>query len=208
MSKSQMTGRSTGRASGRAHECRMHLVDDAKHGSYGRGHAGGTSCEVAEFKSWKPREIARLDASKRVIGHSGDLALAAAEIIGVDMTTHEHMLLIGVDTRNRIVAVADGSSRARDMCAVKLVDAVAALFAESLMTGGKTQIAATFMAHNHPQGTPRPSDEDVHFTKKAACQFRVVPLMDHVIVWLKPDGKVGHYTMGDEHPRVFVPPAC
>ncbi len=204
MSKSRMSGRSTGRASGRAHECHMRLVDDARHGSYGRGHAGGTSCEVAEFKSWKPREIARLDASKRVISHSGDLALAAAEIIGVDMTTHEHMLLIGVDTRNRIVAVSDGSTRQLDMCAFRLVDAVAALFEE----GGKTKVAATFMAHNHPQGTPRPSDDDIAATKKAACQFRVVPLMDHVIVWLKPDGKVGHYTMGDEHPRVFVPPAC
>lgn len=204
MSKSRMTGRSFGHASGRAHECRMHLVDDAKPGSYGRGHAGGTSCEVAEFKSWKPREIARLDAAKRVVGHSGDLALAAAEIIGVDMLTHEHMLLIGVDSRNRIVAVSDGSTKQLDMCAFRLIDAVAALFAEN----GKAKVAATFMAHNHPRGTPHPSDDDLSTTKKAACLFRVAPVMDHVIVWLKPEGTVGHYSMGEEQPRIFVPPAC
>lgn len=187
-----------------AHECHMHLVDDAKPAAYRRGHAGGTSCEVAEFKSWKPREIARLDAAKRVVGHSGDLALAAAEIIGVDMLTHEHMLLIGVDTRNRIVAVADGSTRQLEMCAFRLVDAVAGLFSDN----GGAKVAATFMAHNHPQGTPRPSADDIAATKKAACQFRVVPLMDHVIVWLKPEGTVGHYSMGEEHARIFVPPAC
>jgi len=187
------------------HECGLHLVDDARP-SYGgrRGHASGAACEVAKFRAWKPREIARLSAGARVIDHSGDLALAAAEIIGADLMVHEHMLLVGVDERNRIVAVADGSSHERDLCAFRLIDALAALFSE----GGGSKVAATFMAHNHPRGTPHPSEDDVRSTKNVVCRFRAAPLLDHVIVWMDGHGKIGHYTMGEDQPRVFVAPSC
>jgi DNA repair protein RadC len=55
--------------------------------------------------------------------------------------------------------------------------------------------SAIVLVHNHPSGDPRPSDEDIMFTKHVARVAREVgtPLLDHVIV-----ARGGHTSLLDE----------
>lgn len=172
--------------------CTM-LVDD-KHA----GRASGVTCKLAKFKSWKPREIARL--ATVAIFSPNDLASLAREVVGVDMTEKEHMLFIGVDGRNRVIGIGDGFSTEKHLCAFKLMDAVAALTASASRPG---DIGAVFMAHNHPSGTPYPSEDDVKTTKNVLERFRLVPLLDHGIVYLDAGGRPRLYSFQDDRPDLF-----
>lgn len=50
--------------------------------------------------------------------------------------------------------------------------------------------AAFILAHNHPSGDPKPSEEDITVTKKLAEVSREleVPLLDHLILVCQADG--------------------
>lgn len=51
------------------------------------------------------------------------------------------------------------------------------------------------LAHNHPSGNKRPSEQDLQLTKKiqAACKFMDISLIDHIIVTTE-----GYYSFADE----------
>lgn len=179
--------------------CKM-LVDrtDLAHHVRHKGLAGGSSCEVAVFRSWKPREIARL-ATKGIFA-SDNLASLAAEIIGTDMQVREHMLFIGLDKRNRVIAVGDGSSTEKHLCMFLLMDAFASMVGSTSKPG---DIGAVIMAHNHPSGTPYPSEDDIKTTERVLERFKIVPLLDHGIVYLDASGKPGLYSFVEDKPRLF-----
>lgn len=168
--------------------CALKIVD---------GRAGGV-CEHAKFKAWKPREIARL-ATKGIFA-TDDLAAVAREVIGTDMTEKEHILFIGVDGRNKVIGIGDGASTEKHLCAFKLMDAFAAMTASASRPG---DIGAVFMAHNHPSGTPYPSEDDVLTTKNVLAKFRLVPVLDHGIVYLDAAGRPRLYSFMDDRPDLF-----
>ena len=51
------------------------------------------------------------------------------------------------------------------------------------------------IAHNHPSGSTKPSEQDLRLTKEiqAACKFMDITLIDHVIVTFE-----GYYSFADE----------
>jgi DNA repair protein RadC len=51
------------------------------------------------------------------------------------------------------------------------------------------------LAHNHPSGNTRPSDQDLALTKKvqAACKFMDISLIDHLIITTE-----AYYSFADE----------
>lgn len=51
------------------------------------------------------------------------------------------------------------------------------------------------LAHNHPSGNKKPSEQDLQLTKKiqAACKFMDISLIDHIIVTTE-----GYYSFADE----------
>lgn len=163
------------------------------------GRDAGTTCELAQFRSWKPREIARL--ATRGVFSSDDLAKLAYEVIGVDMTVREHMLFVGLDKRNRVTAIGDGTSPHKHLCAFMLMDAVAAMVG-STKTPGQS-IHGVVMAHNHPSGTFLPSDDDILTTKNVLSRFKVVPLIDHAVVSLTASGAPAAYSFREERSDMF-----
>jgi hypothetical protein len=170
--------------------CALKIVD---------GRAGGVTCEHAKFKAWKPREIARL--AQRHVFDPQQFAAIAREVIGADMTEKEHILFVGVNGRNQVIGIGDGASTEKHLCAFRLLDAVAAMLGSASKPG---DIAAVFMAHNHPSGTPYASEDDVRTTKNVLEKFRLVPVVDHGIVYLDAAGRPGLYSFRDEHPDLFL----
>lgn len=59
--------------------------------------------------------------------------------------------------------------------------------------------SAVILAHNHPSGNPRPSDADIHFTRRLhdALSSFGISLLDHIIVC-----DDCHYSFSDEEMRM------
>lgn len=175
--RARWAGKASGRAAARG--CGLTLIDDVEPKA-GRGRDAGPSaepaCKLAEFKAWKPREIQRLYVKK--IRDEFDANEILREIIGVDLGSVEHIVFLGLDHSNKVVAVADGSSGERSLCSYRLSDALTALYESA---SGKTFLAL-LMGHNHPSSGPW-SEEDLESTKKTSCRIGgMYPLLDHVIV--------------------------
>lgn len=67
----------------------------------------------------------------------------------------------------------------------------------------KPTAAAIVLAHCHPTGDPKPSPEDIEFTRKfeEACKVMGIGLHDHVII----GGKNGPYYSLREHGHFLYP---
>ena len=90
--------------------------------------------------------------------------------------TQEHFYLVGLDTGMRVIAstpIAKGSLNEVPAYPRAVVDAALKLNAHSVL-----------LCHNHPGGSPEPSDSDLYITGRlsAALDTINVELMDHLIV--------------------------
>lgn len=163
--------------------CRLRLVPEPRRRGRAAGAssemvktADGTWCAAATFKTWKPREIARLPL--QAIRHEQDLVMALRAVIGTDLTSAEHVIAIGVDQKGRIVSIADGSSGERSLCHYRATDLLASVLAPT----DRGRVAAIFMGHNHPGGWTDPSPDDLTSQRVLACAFKVIGILDHVVV--------------------------
>jgi len=88
----------------------------------------------------------------------------------------EHFVVIGVDTKNRIIGIHSAHVGALDRCTVRVADALKAAI---LMNA-----ASIIIGHNHPSGDPEPSQEDKALTRSfvEACKCLEIRVLDHVIV--------------------------
>lgn len=88
----------------------------------------------------------------------------------------EHMLVIVLDTRNRIVHVEDVYKGSLNMSVIR----VAELFRPAIVW----RAAAIIIAHNHPSGDPSPSPEDVSVTRNIihAGQLLDIDVLDHIVI--------------------------
>jgi DNA repair protein RadC len=102
--------------------------------------------------------------------------VAAAFVPRIGGLDHEEMWVVSVDGRHRVRGarqVARGGTHslavtARDILSLALSDGASALL----------------LVHNHPSGSPAPSQADVEMTRHVARAADVVgiPLLDHVVV--------------------------
>lgn len=208
-----------GGASGRrkvGHSCGLRLLPEKRR----RGRAGGASaaekeawfgaqpttpvrftevCQRAVFKTWKPREIARLPYQH--VREENELAKVLRAIIGVDMTVREHIIAIGVDKNNRIVSIADGTSDEVSLCSFSAVE----LFGHLLSPTPRGIVTGVFIGHNHPGQNPAASDHDLATTRNLTCSFQVATIVDHVIVTLDKHKSLRDY---DKDGKMFPESHC
>lgn len=108
------------------------------------------------------------------IRHSSDTINIINALIGDEV--HEVVIALQLNTKNRVVGYSEVSRGGMAGSAVTPAD----VFRPALIAGASKII----VAHNHPSGEPRPSTEDVVFTKRLreAGELLGVQVLDHIIV--------------------------
>lgn len=88
----------------------------------------------------------------------------------------EHLRLILLDTRNRVLSTPTIYIGSLNSSVVRLAE----LFRAAI----KENAAAFILAHNHPSGDPSPSPEDIRVTQQLAQLGKMlgIELLDHVII--------------------------
>lgn len=91
----------------------------------------------------------------------------------------EHFILLLLDSRHRVLRVAEISVGTLDMSVVHPRET----FREAISSSA----AAIILAHNHPSGDPAPSREDLELTRRLTEAGRLlgIPVLDHLIVGAK-----------------------
>jgi len=108
-----------------------------------------------------------------------------ADIVKYEMSafTQEHLWVIVLDTRNRVIHIERLYKGSLNLAMVRV--------AEVLKPAILRSAASIILVHNHPSGDPTPSPEDVNLTRclNESARKMDIQLLDHVIV-----GSPGRYT--------------
>jgi len=94
----------------------------------------------------------------------------------MSMLEQEHLRVMLLDTRNRVLAVPTIYVGSLNTSVIR----VSELFREAI----RRNAAAVIVAHNHPSGDPTPSPEDVAVTRNIiqAGQMLDIEVLDHVVI--------------------------
>lgn len=124
----------------------------------------------------KDRTIA---IAKPTADNPRDAAAIAHAMIG-DRSS-EHILAIMPDVGANVTGVVILGQGGMTSVGIKVPDVLRAVLA--------AQAVGFILAHNHPSGNPRPSEDDIATTKAigTAAEIIGIPLLDHVIVTSDPD---------------------
>ncbi len=130
---------------------------------------------------------ALLELSKRMRGSYGGVKILSPE------DAYEFLKKLFDDRKESLIALyLDLSHRVRhtETIAVGALNRVHASPKEVLRPAVELSVYGVLIAHNHPQGYPEPSQEDILFTErlKRACEILGFELIDHLIV--SPEGYV------------------
>ena len=102
----------------------------------------------------------------------------AANLIMLEMSAleQEHMRVLLLDTRNRVLAMPTIYVGNLNTAVVRIAE----LFREAI----RQNCAALIVAHNHPSGDPTPSPEDVRITEQivSAGKLLDIDVLDHLII--------------------------
>lgn len=113
--------------------------------------------------------------------------LARKMMLELSDQKQEHLVAIYLDTQNRIIeqrTIFIGSVR-RSIAEPR----------EILYYACKNMATSVIIIHNHPSGSPAPSENDLRFTEKMkrACDDIGIACLDHIIV-----GKYQYYSFREE----------
>jgi DNA repair protein RadC len=112
--------------------------------------------------------------SRPTIGNPGDAAaLVQYEMAGLEQ---EHLRVILLDTRNRVLDIAEVYRGSLNSSQVR----VGELFKHAI----RRNAAAIIVVHNHPSGDPAPSPDDVGITRAIvqAGKLLDVEVLDHIVI--------------------------
>ena len=102
----------------------------------------------------------------------------AANLLMLDMgyLDQEHLRVILLDTRNRVLKIAEVYKGSLDTSLVR----VGELFREAI----RANAAGLILAHNHPSGDPSPSPEDLVLTRMVVEAGRLlsISVVDHLVI--------------------------
>lgn len=111
---------------------------------------------------------------KPVIHSPGD----AAALVQYEMSAlpQEHLRVLLLDTRNRVIAI--------EKLYVGSLNASTVRVGELFRCAIQRNAAAIIMVHNHPSGDPAPSPEDVTLTRAAvqAGKLLDIEVLDHLVI--------------------------
>ena len=112
--------------------------------------------------------VVKLDSMADLIGHLDEMGLASS--------AQEQLWVIALDSLNQIRSVTPVSIGTYHDCII----AVPAVLSPVLLSATDRFI----MAHNHPNGRPNPTPEDIDLTQRIAAASKVMDISfdDHVIV--------------------------
>ncbi|MFZ5768718.1 MAG: RadC family protein [Bacillota bacterium] len=158
--------------------------------------AGGTlsglaTLSVQDLMRWHgmgPAKVARVratvelarrlwaeEAGSRPVVHNAE-DLAALVVPRLRYLDREHLLVVMLDASNRVVGV--------ETVSVGDLTSSIAHPREVFKPCIRRNAAAVALAHNHPSGDPRPSEDDVQVTQRmiAAGKLLGIEVLDHVIL--------------------------
>jgi DNA repair protein RadC len=102
----------------------------------------------------------------------------AANLLMLDMgfLDQEHLKVILLDTRNRVLKIVEVYKGSLDTSLVR----VGELFREAI----RMNAAGIILAHNHPSGDPSPSPEDLVLTRMVveAGKLLSISVIDHLVI--------------------------
>ncbi len=102
----------------------------------------------------------------------------AAALIMLDMAglEQEHLRVILLDTRNRVIAISEVYKGSLNSAMIR----VGELFRDAI----RHNCAALIVAHNHPSGDPTPSPEDIAVTRQIveAGKLLDIEVLDHLVI--------------------------
>lgn len=120
-----------------------------------------------------------LDQGVQSIGRPKDAYEILRDIFARLAADREHFILLIINTANDVVGFKLIGSGAQD----STIADPKIIFRNALLLGARQII----IAHNHPSGNPRPSNQDLALTRSLAEVGKVMdlPLLDHIIVTSK-----------------------
>jgi len=154
-----------------------------------RGIAGASVEELAQVKGIGPAKASQIRAAfelaNRLEGYAeaGDKPLVktpddVASVVSGRLKgkKKEHFLALLLDTRNRLIKVAEISIGSLDSSIVHPRE----VFKEAISASA----ASVIFVHNHPSGDPEASEDDIKLTKRLAEVGEIVGIdvLDHIIV--------------------------
>lgn len=102
----------------------------------------------------------------------------AAALVQYEMSAleQEHLRAILLDTRNRVIAIADVTRGSLNSAHVRIGE----VFRDAI----RKNAAALILVHNHPSGDPSPSPDDLTLTKaiREAGRLLDIEVLDHLII--------------------------
>lgn len=120
------------------------------------------------------RLAANMPEERPRVASPGDAAnLLMSEMMFLEQ---EHLRLILLDTRNRVLATPTIYVGSLNSSVVRIGE----LFRAAI----KENAAAFIVAHNHPSGDPSPSPEDINVTRQivSAGKLLDIQLLDHIVI--------------------------
>ncbi len=154
-----------------------------------RGIAGASVEELAQVKGIGPAKASQIKAAFELANRLGGCAEAGDKpvvktpdqvvaVVGGRLKgkKKEHFLALLLDTRNRLIKVAEISIGSLDSSIVHPRE----VFKEAITASA----ASVIFVHNHPSGDPEASEDDIKLTKRLAEVGEIVgrDVLDHIIV--------------------------
>jgi len=101
---------------------------------------------------------------------------AAPLMLRYGQSDQEHMVVLLLDTKNRIIGEEVVYKGSLSTCVIRV--------GELFKTAIKRNAAAIILSHNHPSGDPSPSPEDIIITRSTvqAGELLDIEVLDHIIV--------------------------
>ena len=105
-----------------------------------------------------------------------DAADVGKNFMRIHEEPEEHMYMICMNTKNRIIGVFEISHGSVNSSVVGIRE----IFQKALLANAVSII----LMHNHPSGDPKPSSEDIQVTKRIVEAGKIigVDVLDHIVI--------------------------
>ena len=139
--------------------------------AYGMGEA--KTAQILAAMQLGMRASAEHDGAPRTIRGADDVALLCQ---GMGLLDQEHVRVLALDARNRIVSDRDQYIGSAHTTQVRI--------AEILKDPIRVGASGIVVVHNHPSGDPTPSAADIRMTGdlEQACNMVGIDLHDHIVI--------------------------
>jgi len=142
---------------------------------------------VYEFRTRRVRRSGVAELHERYNPCSSPHVVAALVRKLTEGDAREHMFLICLDSHNKVLGF--------ETVAIGFLDGVTVHPRELFRTAIVAPAAAIIIAHNHPSGNAKPSEEDKALTARIhkGGELLGIPLVDHVVV-----GEDSHFSFAQK----------